>query len=71
MEQKCTTLVWIWGDEHDIIVDNKSATGNNKNTLFLLNNKYGPKKVVGAILAAMLIWAAEHVLAKVEMKLSG
>jgi hypothetical protein len=30
--------------QHDIIVDNKSATGNNKNTLFLLNNKYVLKK---------------------------
>jgi len=29
---------------HDIIVDNKSATGNNKNILFLPDNKYGLKK---------------------------
>ncbi len=24
----------VWGNEHDIIVDNKSATDNNKNILF-------------------------------------
>jgi len=29
---------------YNIIVDNKSATGNNKNILFILDNKYGFKK---------------------------
>jgi hypothetical protein len=39
-----TYLAWICGKKHDIIVDNQSATGNNKNRLFLPNNKYGFKK---------------------------
>jgi len=29
---------------YNIIVDNKSATGNNKNILFLPDKKYGFKK---------------------------
>jgi hypothetical protein len=29
-----TYLAWILGKEHDIIVDNESAAGKNKNTLF-------------------------------------
>ena len=49
----------------------KTLVDNNKNTLFLPDNKYELKKTIGAILAAHLMWAVEPVLAKVEMKLSG
>ena len=56
---------------YDIIVDNKSATGKNKNILFLPDKKYGfKKKGVGAILAASLVWAHESFLAKVQMRTS-
>jgi len=43
-EQNCVTLNCIWGKEHDILVDSKSATGNNRNTLFLQDEKYRFKK---------------------------
>jgi len=64
-------LLGFEAKEHDITVDNKSATGNNKNILFLPDNRYRlTKKAIWAILAANLMWAVEPVLAKVEMKLS-
>jgi hypothetical protein len=50
---------------YDIIVDNKSATGENKNILFLSDKKCGLKKGVGAILAASLVWALESSLAEI------
>jgi hypothetical protein len=48
-----------------------SETVNNKNILFLPDNKYDLKKAIGVISTANLIWAVEPVLAKVEIKLSG
>jgi hypothetical protein len=43
---------------------------NNKNILFLPDNKYELKKAIGVILVADLMLAVEPVLVKVEMKLS-
>ena len=61
----------VWGKEHDIIVDNKSATGKIKIYFFSRIKNVASKKAFGVILAAILMWAVEPVLAKVEMKLSG
>ena len=69
--QNCTILAWIWGKEHDIIVDNKSATGKIRIYFFSQTTNMGSKKAIWAILAANLMWAVEPVLAKVERKLSG
>ncbi len=63
-EQDCATLAWIWGEEHDIIVDNKLATGNNGNTLFFPDEEYRFKeKSIKAIFAASFMRAFESVLA--------
>ena len=52
MEQSCTTLAWIDGKEHEIIVDNESETGDNDGT-FQITNK-DAKKAISAILTALI-----------------